>query len=242
MSADRSRRRNLLLAEFWSTDRSLTVLLFSLIVAVFVLYPLGDLPLVGDVLLTTFFSLILISGVASVAKRRGEQLVAGGIAVIALGLRWANLLFASNELRAWDAGGSLLSCGLLAAVVLLQAYRQGPITIQRIQGAVAAYILIGLMFSSVYQLFVLLRPAAFNFSVRPADESSHALSAQLLYFSFVTLTTVGYGDVTPVNPLLRSVVTMEALIGQLFPAITLARLVSLEIYHRQHGGDGKPQP
>ena len=88
---------------------------------------------------------------------------------------------------------------------------------QRIQGAVAAYIFIGLMFSSVYELFVVLRPTAFTFSVRPPDESPHALSAQLVYFSFVTLTTVGYGDVTPVNPMLRSMVTVEALIGQLFP-------------------------
>ena len=55
--------------------------------------------------------------------------------------------------------------------------------------------------------------------------------AHFVYFSFVTLTTVGYGDVIAVHPIARSLVTVEALIGQLFPAILLARLVSLELLH-----------
>ena len=61
-----------------------------------------------------------------------------------------------------------------------------------------------------------------------------------MYFSFVTLTTVGYGDITAVHPVARSLATAEALVGQLFPAILLARLVSMELYDRQakHGDRG----
>jgi hypothetical protein len=241
MTTERSRPRNLPFAGFWSTDRSLTVLLFSLIVAIFVIYPLGDLGIVGDVLLTTFFSLILISGVVAVAKRRGTAILAGGVALAALLVRWTHLLLPAAHLRAWDAVGSLLSCGLLAAIVLAQAYREGPITLQRIEGAIAAYILVGLMFAFAYELFVLARPTAFNFPSRPVDGSTHAISAQLVYFSFVTLTTLGYGDVTAVDPLARSLTTFEALIGQIFPAVTLARLVSMELYYRQQRRDGKGQ-
>ena len=52
------------------------------------------------------------------------------------------------------------------------------------------------------------------------------------YFSFVTLTTVGYGDTVPVDPIARSLATLEATLGQLFPAIILARLVSIEVAER----------
>jgi hypothetical protein len=55
---------------------------------------------------------------------------------------------------------------------------------------------------------------------------------RLIYFSFVTLTTVGYGDMAPIHPLTRSLATLEALVGQLYPAILIARLVSLELHAR----------
>ena len=57
----------------------------------------------------------------------------------------------------------------------------------------------------------------------------------LLYYSFVTLTTVGYGDITPVHPMARSLAMAEALVGQLYPAILIARLVSLQIMSKKNG-------
>ena len=60
------------------------------------------------------------------------------------------------------------------------------------------------------------------------------MQAKLLYFSFITLTSVGFGDIVPVHPVAQTLAMLEALIGQLFPAILLARLVSLEIESRQH--------
>jgi hypothetical protein len=224
-------------ARFWSTDRSLTVLLVSLILAVFVLYPLGDVAPIAGLLLDIFFSLMLVFGVAAISRHRSAAVLAGVVSLAAFALRWADTIFPLTGLAPWDAGAALLSCGLLAVVVLAQAYRDGPITLARIQGAVAAYILIGFMFAFAYQLFYLLRPDAFNFAIHPVGESWRAMKAQLVYFSFVSLTTLGFGDVTAVNPLARSLVTVEALIGQLFPAITIARLVSMELFYRQKRGE-----
>jgi hypothetical protein len=59
-----------------------------------------------------------------------------------------------------------------------------------------------------------------------------ALASNLIYFSFATLTTTGYGDVFPVHPIARSLCNLEAVIGQLYPATLLARLVTLEMAHR----------
>jgi hypothetical protein len=76
-----------------------------------------------------------------------------------------------------------------------------------------------------------LDPAAFNHSLasgaRPGDFGT------LLYFSLTTLTTTGYGDITPVDPFARSLANLEAVLGQFYLAITIARLVALEIADRR---------
>ena len=102
-------------------------------------------------------------------------------------------------------------------------------TLHRVQGAVAAYLLLGLVWGYAYQLVAALAPGAFANAVATPGQDHN-----LIYFSFVTLTTVGYGDVTPVHPAARSLALMEALTGQLYPAILLARLVTL--YTQEEGG------
>ena len=110
----------------------------------------------------------------------------------------------------------------MALVVLAQTFRAGPVNFHRIQGAVAAYLLLGLAWALAYELVSLLAAGAFSFAGSGGPERP-----DFVYFSFVTLTTVGYGDVTPVHPVARSLAVAEALTGQLYPAILLARLVSL---------------
>ena len=72
-----------------------------------------------------------------------------------------------------------------------------------------------------------------SFSNLPPIGAEHGSGAALLYFSFSTLTTLGYGDIVPLHPLARNLANLEAVIGQLYPATLLARLVSLEIEHRR---------
>ena len=84
------------------------------------------------------------------------------------------------------------------------------------------YLLVGLIFAYAFQVIYL-------FAGTPSYNNMNAYDFKgFLYFSFVTLTTVGYGDITPVHPLARSLANFEALIGQLYPAILIARLVSME--------------
>ena len=133
-----------------------------------------------------------------------------------------------------DASLSVVCTATLAGFVLFRVLRKGEITLYRVQGAVAAYLLLGLAWTSAYEVVLLASPSAFRFPDANADLLS------LLYFSFVTLTTVGYGDITPVLPVARSLAVSEAPAGQIFPAVLIARLVSMEIAARVRGA-GDPR-
>jgi hypothetical protein len=171
-----------------------------------------------------------VSGVAATLRKRTVNVVVGGPVAVALALRWANHVHPSLGLACADAAASLVCALLFVAVILVQVYCPGPINLHRIQGAIAVYLLLASAWSLAYQLVALSNPAAF---VYPAAADPHHLHTRLLYFSVATLTTVGYGDITPLSPTARSLAALEALVGQLFPAILLARLVALEIYYHQ---------
>jgi Ion channel len=118
----------------------------------------------------------------------------------------------------------------LAYVIARAVFAPGRITYHRVNGAVLLYLTIGQIFVGLYGVIDLLAPHAFS-GLNVADRPK--LVSDLIYFSFVTLTTVGYGDIVPVHPLARSLSNLEAIIGQLYPATLLARLVTLELEGRR---------
>jgi len=127
------------------------------------------------------------------------------------------------------AGSWLIMAITLASVVARATFTGGRITYHRIMGAVLLYLTIAVAFAALFTFVGTLVPKAFS---GMAVEDSPALASQLIYFSFATLTTTGYGDIHPVHPLARSLCNLEAIFGQLYPATLLARLVTLETAHR----------
>jgi hypothetical protein len=220
------------LRHFWATDAALSILLGTLLLIVFVLYPLQDIGVLGHLLIDVLFTITLISGVVAVTSSPLWAGLACLFTIVALGLRWASAAMPAAELALWDAGSSLIVCALLAGIVLTQASREGPITVQRIQGAIAAYILIGLAFAFAYEVVALRDPSALHTGSANVADGRSGLTAELVYFSFITLTTLGYGDITPVHAAARSLSMLEGLFGQIFPVVAIARLVSLELEQR----------
>ena len=211
-------------SRLWQSEWGLSAMLLFLVLALFVGTPLAAMGVVGVFLFDLLYSLLLLSGVVAVSGRR---LLAAGISVVALAtlvVRWASHAWAGPAISIWKNSFSILSLVILTALLLTQVFREGPITGHRIQGAIAVYLLLGLVWTSAYELLYVLVPGSFQFAAT-ASESSRAL----VYYSFVTLTTVGYGDITPVHPLARSLAAAEALVGQLYPAILIARLVSMQL-------------
>jgi hypothetical protein len=124
-------------------------------------------------------------------------------------------------------GAQLLVIYLLGHAVLAP----GEITRHRVLGAVALYLGLGMAFAGAYRLCWELIPGAL--ANIPSGTASFQAYSSILYFSFATLTSVGYGDIVPVQPFVRALSNFEAIIGQLYPATLLARLVTLELERRR---------
>ena len=116
--------------------------------------------------------------------------------------------------------------GLLAAGSLRFVFRRGRRSIDEIFATVVAYLLVAVLFGQLYELVLELNPQSFNIAA-VADRPPQLVQSDLLYFSFVTLATLGYGDITPKSEMARSLAVIEALAGMLYIAIFMARLVSM---------------
>lgn len=114
----------------------------------------------------------------------------------------------------------------LGVIVARAVFRRGRVTYHRIVGAVLLYLLMAVFFATLFAFIGLSIPDAFR---GLTIEDNAALASEIFYLSFATLTTTGYGDVVPLHPLARSLCNFEAVIGQLYPATLLARLVTLEL-------------
>ncbi|HTU00786.1 MAG TPA: potassium channel family protein [Candidatus Sulfotelmatobacter sp.] len=210
---------------FWSSEIGLSALLVALVLTVFVLRPLTDLGLAGGRLIEAAFSLVLLLGGWSVWGGRARMvLVCIGVGG-AGALRWMHWLTGSERLAPWAALASALTICIFIMLVLVLVFQPGPVTGRRIQGAIVAYLLFALAWAQFYECVETFAPGAFTFS--GGGGTATGWFSPLLYFSFITLTTLGYGDILPAHPAARSLATMEALIGQLYPAILIGRLVSL---------------
>ena len=225
-------RPNVQVHSLWASDWSLTVLLVFVLVVVFVVRPLEVVGVDAHLVSALAFSVILVSGVVNVVRSRMASTIFVIVAIATVAVHWARYALLSPPWISADAVLSIVACAMLAWIVLRQVFREGPITTQRIQGAIAAYLLFALIFASAYTWIDLHVPDAFHENRALAAVDADPMQ-RFLYFSLTTLTTVGYGDVTPVQPYARSLAMLEALIGQLFPAVLLARLVSMELWYRQ---------
>jgi Ion channel len=175
-----------------------------------------------------FFLFTLIAIKSSALSGTGKA-IGYGIASLLLLLALAMIRSEIPWLILLYAASATSYMVFIIVLVVNQIFAGGTITVNKIGGGVAAYILLGHLWASLYLTIYILHPASFQYGgelIQPHEALKH-----LSYFSFVTLTTIGYGDITAVSSAARTLAMLEGLLGQLFPAIFIAKLVSLQIEH-----------
>lgn len=212
-------------------DPLLTALTLMLAIVLFVVAPLQAAGIVAAHNFGIAFGLVLVAAVFIVSESWiavGAILVALALIVAAtiLRLRHPSLLDIYLDSFAW-----MITAVTLGLVVARAVFSFGAVNYHRVIGAVLLYLDIGVVFVALFCFAALLLPNAFN-GLGPLQDNL-TVAANLIYFSYVTLTTVGYGDIVPVHPLVRGLANIESIIGQLYPATLLARLVTLEIENRR---------
>jgi hypothetical protein len=220
------------LTQLQSEERNLTWLLVALIVDKFILDPLVGVlnrGLAVNFINSISFSIILLLGLLTLTRHKVYQLIFAGITVLIISARFERLVFGINWLLVWDILLSMMSIITFVIALLINVYQEGHVTRHRIRGAVAAYLLVAMAFAFGYFLIEFLIPGAYHFPDSVPRIEDLRMMRTFNYFSISTLTTLGYGDVTPVHPFARSMAMLEALIGQLYPATLIARLVTLHI-------------
>jgi Ion channel len=228
----KARRRTILINRytgFWANDRSLTLLLVLLVANIFAV-PLARYVAWGRLAGRAIIVLIIISGVIATVRDRRIVVAFCVLAVGSLAIGWETGAHHSLYLHLLNDLCSVLFLGFVLILIFQQVFRSGPITARRIQGAVALYLLLGLLWGVAYEIVETLAPGSFKIN----SQFGMPPLPQLGYFSFTTLTTLGLGDILPVGPVARSLVVLEALVGQLFPVILIARLVALEIEYQRN--------
>jgi hypothetical protein len=197
--------------------------LFTSMVLLFVFRPFLTDRVAISYLMEIFFFLIFLSAVYAISEKRSTLIVALFLVVLTevlqvlshtLGIPFFGTL--SHML-----GGLLLA--YTTAMILLYLFKEDRITRDMIMGAICGYFLMGLVWAFLYSTLEFFQPGSFHMPSGPINQSTFT------YYSYVTLTTLGYGEITPISTPARSFAILEAMMGQLYLAVLIARLVGTHI-------------
>ncbi len=189
----------------------------------------------GRMIFTIFYSTILLSAAYAVSESRGYFILALILAGPAFVLRWINNFLAGPWLVFVADVLTVLFLLLIAMLILSHVLKAERVSKEKIFGALSVYLLLGVIWALLFIIVEFLMPGSFRYG-------QEALTgAEMVYYSFVTLTTLGYGDIVPISPSVRALATLEALTGQLYLTVLVARLVGLQITHSIRGNCAKDQ-
>ena len=180
----------------------------------------------GGLIVSILFSLVLLSAVLAVAESKRVLLIAIVLAIPAIAGRWINHFRPDLVPPALFLVSGLLLMIFVIANLIRFVLRAPSVNTEVLCASISAYLMLGLMWTLAYWLVDQLTPGgAFSFNTNAGTRSMDGFTG--FYFSFITLSTVGYGDITPVSRIARWLAAMEAMTGLLYVTVLIARLVAL---------------
>ena len=180
----------------------------------------------GELIVSGLFSLVLLAGVVAVADRKGVMVIAIVLAIPAIAGRWINHFRPDLIPPAVFLVAGLILIAFVVGNLLRFVLRAPSVNTEVLCASISAYLMLGLTWTIAYWLVDQLTPGgAFSYNTNAGTHSINGFTG--FYFSFITLSTVGYGDITPVSRIARWLAAMEAMTGLLYVTVLIARLVSL---------------
>jgi len=210
---------------YWTDDRGLLFLLIAIFTLIFIIYPIAGNSELGSLIANLFIIFILFTGVISVDinRRYRAKLIIFLISLIIIsGLAD---YYTPDSVIHLHIFIRLIFLWMLVILIFKKVFRNKPISFFfRITGSITIYLLIGFIWANMLFILNHFIPDSFQFSVQINHEDNNMFN--FIYYSFETLTTLGYGDILPMTPLAKTLIILEALIGPLYLAILIGRLVS----------------
>lgn len=193
----------------------------------------------GKFLLEMLFVAALFAGLRAIEIKRGLLRFEVVLLVVSLLLGYAGSLLNNHLLFGLGLVGEALFLSIVAITILIDLFQSKKVSGDTMAGAVCVYLMIALIWSYLYVLVELGFPGSFSFTQGQARMHLW-LSKEFysfFYFSLITMTTVGYGDVTPISKAARTCASLEAILGQIYLTILVARLVGMHLLHQQRRGE-----
>lgn len=212
------------LNHLWDKESGLSGMLILLFIMHFFLIPIFGSNSSFMVIINIFWMLFLIAGIISLSKSRRQTLLLTIIPFFFILFGWITVFERTPFVLFADIFFTIATFGLLIVLVLMKVFEPGPITGYRVIGSIVVYMILANLWSVIYLFIYEQITGAFQITL-PAFESN-TLQANFLYFSYITITTTGFGEIVPLHPIARSMVQIEAIIGVLYPVILIGRLVS----------------
>jgi hypothetical protein len=213
--------------KFIKKRRTLFLLLFLLVLIV--VSSLLEDTLLDNVILVILLSFILLWGMYAISHNARLIAISLTLVVPTTILIWMETFFSTTPLLIARFVLSALTIFFILFVMLFNILKVKEVTSYEIYAALSVYILIALAYSQIYSLFYFLNPLSINI------EFGHYSFSSILYFSFVCLSTEGFGDIVAVTPLARSIVVLELISGVFFVAILIARLIGGLSFYKTEG-------
>ncbi len=179
-----------------------------------------------------FSTAVLLFSVYSFLKKKHALIIVSLLAAPAFIFNWVSFSYQTSITLLIKDAFNAIFFAYISVSILLEIFRKKAITVDLIYGSICVYLLIGVAWAYVYSALESIFPGSFHFAQQTSSLDTSPVPLSLfIYYSFVTLATLGYGDITPVTPPAQSMAVLEAITGQFYLVILVARLVGIYIFN-----------
>lgn len=207
-------------------------LLISLVV-IFILSPFVSPYYYGPTILSVIGASVLLAATYAVSRRRSFLIFGLLMSIFSIAVTFWLAVAPNHWLVIISHSSLMLLIAFFAIAILSYVLGRGKVSWDKIYGAICAYLLLGYAWTFAYSLIEEAQTGSFSFSASSVPHDLVGRVMQLRYFSFVTLATVGYGDIVPVSAGARTAALLEAMLGQFYLVALVGRLVGLHIVHER---------